>query len=172
MWDLFCSEVIKHKTIRGGRFNPGAYSMGIHVLEGFLTRATPDGRKAFDPLSNSLSPVNQVEKSGPTAILKSIAKLNYDSAINGVAINIRFHPISVEGNENLEKFYHLLNTYFELGGMQVQPNVVSTEVLKDAQKHPKNYPDLIIKVGGYNALFIDLGSPIQNDIINRLENKI
>ena len=172
LWNLYCNEVAKHETIRGGRFNSGAYSMGLHVLIGFLTVASADGRKAFQPISNSLSPVNQVEKCGTTAILKSISKLNYDLATNGVAINIRFHPLSVEGNEKLQKYYNLINTYFKLGGMQVQPNVVSTEVLRDAQKHPENYPDLLVKIGGYNALFTDLGSPIQNDIINRLENKI
>ncbi|MHA1785934.1 MAG: glycyl radical protein [Candidatus Helarchaeota archaeon] len=172
LWDLYCSEVIKHETIRGGRFNPGAYSMGLHVLEGFLTIASADGRKAYQPISNSLSPVNQVEKNGPTAVLKSIAKLDYSLAINGVAVNIRFHPLSLNNEEKLEKYYDLIKTYFKLGGMQVQPNVVSTKVLRDAQKHPENYPDLLVKIGGYNALFTDLGSPIQNDIINRLENQI
>ncbi|NHI93998.1 MAG: hypothetical protein EAX96_16030 [Candidatus Lokiarchaeota archaeon] len=172
LWALYCNEVVKHKTMRGGRFNPGAYSMGLHVLEGFLTIASADGRKAYQPISNSLSPVNQVEKNGTTAILKSISKLNYELATNGVAVNIRFHPLSVKGDEKLEKYYNLIDTYFKLGGMQVQPNVVSTEVLRDAQKHPENYPDLLVKIGGYNALFVDLGSPIQNDIIDRLENKL
>ena len=98
--------------------------------------------------------------------------MNYDLATNGVAVNVRFHPLSLQNEENLEKFHDLLKTYFELGGMQVQPTVVSTETLKDAQKNPKEYPDLVVKVGGYNALFVDLGSPIQNDIIDRLENQI
>ena len=172
LWDLYCKEVVKHKTIRGGRFNPGAYSMGIHVLEGFLTRPTADGRKALEPISNSLSPVNKVEKNGITATLNSIAKLNYDLATNGVAVNVRFHSQNIQKEENLEKYYLLFKTYFDLGGMQLQPNVVSTETLKDAQKHPENYPDLVVKVGGYNAVFIDLGTPIQNDIINRLENTV
>ncbi len=169
LWDLYCQEVIKHKSIRGGRFNPGAYSMGIHVLEGLITMATADGRKAFQPLSNSLSPANQTELNGITATLNSIAKLNYSLATNGVAVNMRFHPQNLEAEENLEKFYYLLKTYFEKGGMQIQPTVVSTETLRDAQKHPENYPDLIVKVGGYNATFVDLGTAIQNDIIDRLE---
>ncbi|MHA1235727.1 MAG: glycine radical domain-containing protein [Promethearchaeota archaeon] len=144
--------------------------MGIHVMEGILTRPTADGRKAGRPISNSLSPVNRVEKNGITAIMNSIAKLNYDYAMNGVAVNVRLHPQNLESQENIEKFYHLLKTYFEKGGMQIQPNVVSTETLKDAQIHPENYTDLIVKVGGYNATFIDLGIPIQNDIIDRLEH--
>jgi len=172
IWGLFCTEVVKHETFRGGRFNPGAYSMGIHVLMGLLLNATPDGRKRAEPISNSLSPVNRVGKKGVTAILKSVAKLDYDLAINGIALNVRFHPLSVQSNEKVEKFHALLKTYFELGGMQVQPNVVSTDTLKDAQKHPENYPDLIVKVGGYNALFVDLGSSIQRDIIKRLEHQL
>ncbi|MFX1593418.1 MAG: pyruvate formate lyase family protein [Promethearchaeota archaeon] len=172
LWDLFCSEVVKHRCIRNGRYNPGAYSMGVHVIEGFFTKASADGRKAMQSLSNSLSPVNNVEKNGLTATLNSIANLNYTLAINGVAVNIRIHPQNLLREENLEKFYHLLKGYFDKGGMQIQPTAVSTETLKDAQKHPEKYPDLIVKVGGYNATFVDLGTPIQNDIIDRLEHKI
>ncbi|UCC19898.1 MAG: hypothetical protein JSV62_01070, partial [Promethearchaeota archaeon] len=172
LWDSFCSEVVKHKCIRNGRYNPGAYSMGIHVIEGFFTRASADGRKAMQPLSNSLSPVNCMEKNGLTATLNSISKLNYSLAINGVAVNIRLHPQNFLREDNLDKFLYLLKGYFNRGGMQVQPTVVSTETLKDAQKHPEKYPDLIVKVGGYNATFIDLGTPIQNDIIKRLEHNL
>jgi formate C-acetyltransferase len=171
LWNLFTSEVTKHKPIRGGRYSAGAYSMGIHVMEGFFTQPTADGRKAMQAISNSLSPVNKVEKNGITAILNSLAKLNYKNATNGVAVNIRIHPQNLQNEESIEKFYNLLKPYFDSGGMQIQPTVVSTDTLKDAQKHPENYPDLIVKVGGYNATFIDLGTPIQNDIIDRLENK-
>ncbi|MFX1417446.1 MAG: pyruvate formate lyase family protein [Promethearchaeota archaeon] len=171
LWDLFCSEVAKHKCNRNGRYNPGAYSMGIHVIEGLFTRASADGRRAMQPLSNSLSPVNNMERNGLTAALNSIANLNYKLAINGVAVNIRIHPQNLMSEENIDKFYYLLKGYFEKGGMQLQPTAVSTETLRDAQKNPENYSDLIVKVGGYNATFIDLGTPIQNDIINRLEHK-
>ena len=172
LWDLFTSEVAKHTCLRGGRYSAGAYSMGVHVMEGFVTRPTADGRKAFEPISNSLSPVNGAEKNGITAILNSVAKLDYQNAVNGVAVNVRIHPQNLEHDENVEKFYHLLKTYFEKGGMQIQPTVVSTETLLAAQKNPENYKDLIVKVGGYNATYIDLGVPIQNEIINRLENRI
>ncbi|MFX0145538.1 MAG: pyruvate formate lyase family protein, partial [Candidatus Hodarchaeota archaeon] len=170
LWDLFGKEVTKYTPIRGGRYSVGAYSMGIHVMEGFFTQPTADGRKAMEPISNSLSPVNNVEKEGLTAILNSVAKLNYDYATNGIALNIRIHPQNLTNEENIEKFYSLLKGYFNKGGMQVQPTAVSTETLRNAQKHPEKYPDLIVKVGGYNATFIDLGTPIQNDIIDRLEH--
>ena len=169
LWDLFCMEVSKHKPIRGGRYCAGSYSMGVHVMEGFFTQPTADGRKAMEPISNSLSPVNKSEKNGITATLNSIGKLNYELATNGIAVNVRIHPQNLESEENIEKFYNLLRGYFEKGGMQIQATVVSTETLRDAQKHPENYPDLIVKVGGYNATFVDLGTPIQNDIIDRLE---
>jgi formate C-acetyltransferase len=170
LWDLFCSEVSKYKCIRNGRYNPGAYSMGIHVIEGLFTRASADGRMARQPLSNSLSPVNNTEKKGLTATLNSIAKLNYELSTNGVAVNVRIHPQNLSNEESIEKFYYLLKSYFDSGGMQLQPTVVSTETLKDAQQHPEKYSDLIVKVGGYNATFVDLGTPIQNDIINRMEH--
>ncbi len=170
LWDLFSGMVAKYQPIRGGRYSAGAYSMGIHVMEGFFTQPTADGRRAMEAISNSISPVNNVEKNGLTAILNSVAKLNYQNTTNGVALNIRIHPQNLMNEENIEKFYYLIKGYFDKGGMQIQPNAVSTETLKDAQKNPENYSDLIVKVGGYNATFIDLGTPIQNDIIDRLEH--
>ncbi len=171
LWDLFSREVAKYFHIRGGPYSAGAYSMGVHVMQGFITRPTADGRKAFEPLSNSLSPVNGTEKNGITAILNSVAKINYVYAANGVAVNIRIHPQNLETDINVDKFYALLKSFFEQGGMQIQPTVVSTETLRDAQANPEEYRDLIVKVGGYNATYIDLGTPIQNDIISRLENR-
>jgi formate C-acetyltransferase len=170
LWDLFCSKVGKHKCVRGGKYNAGAYSMGVHVLLGAFMKASADGRKAMEPISNSLSPVNKVEKNGITAALNSVAKLNYELATNGVAVNVRIHPQNLQTEENIERFSQLLKGYFESGGMQLQPTVVSTETLRDAQKRPEDYQDLVVKVGGYNSTFIDLGKPIQNDIINRLEH--
>ena len=172
IWDLFTSEVSKYAPIRGGHYNAGAYSMGIHVMEGLFTQATADGRKALEPISNSLSPVNNAVKNGITAILNSLAKLNYEKATNGVAVNVRIHPQNLNSEENMEKLCSLLKGYFKAGGMQLQPNVVSSETLKDAQAHPDNYKDLIVKVGGYNASFVDLGALIQNDIIDRFEHSL
>ncbi|MHA1885027.1 MAG: pyruvate formate lyase family protein [Promethearchaeota archaeon] len=170
VWDSFCSEVRKHTCARGGLYNPGAYSMGIHVIEGFFTRASADGRKALQPLSNSLSPVNKSEQNGITAALNSVAKLKYSSSLNGVAVNVRINPQNLSNKENVEKLASLLKGYFSLGGMQIQPTVVSTDTLRDAQHHPEDYRDLVVKVGGYNATFVDLGTQIQNDIIDRLEH--
>jgi len=92
LWDLFTRKVSEYAPLRGGRYSAGAYSMGVHVIEGFVTKPTPDGRKAFEPISNSLSPVNGTETNGITAVLNSLARLNYDYAANGVAVNVRIHP--------------------------------------------------------------------------------
>ena len=172
LWLLFTSEVAKHKPLRGGCYNAGAYSMGIHVMEGLFTQPSADGRKAHEPISNSLSPANHATRNGLTAALNSIAKLTYNQATNGIAVNIRMHPQNLESEENIEKLYSLLQGYFSKGGMQIQPNIVSSETLRDAQHHPQDYLDLIVKVGGYNATFIDLGTPIQNDIIDRMEYEL
>jgi pyruvate formate-lyase/glycerol dehydratase family glycyl radical enzyme len=172
LWILFTSEVAKHKPLRGGRYNAGAYSMGIHVMEGLFTQPSADGRKALEPISNSLSPVNHATRNGVTSVLNSVSKLNYKYATNGIAVNIRMHPQNLESKENQEKLYDLLKGYFSKGGMQIQPNIVSTETLRDAQEHPQDYLDLIVKVGGYNATFVDLGTPIQNDIIDRMEYEL
>ncbi len=169
LWDKFSQEVAKYTPLRGGRFSAGAYSMGIHVMEGFFTRPSADGRKAMQAISNSLSPVNNSEKNGITGVLNSAAKLNYDFATNGIALNVRFHPQNIDTNENLDKLYFLLKAFFHAGGMQIQPTVVSSDTLREAQKHPENFQDLIVKVGGYNATFIDLGKPIQDDIIDRYQ---
>jgi pyruvate formate-lyase/glycerol dehydratase family glycyl radical enzyme len=169
LWDIFTQEVAKYTPLRGGRFSAGAYSMGIHVMEGFFTRPSADGRKAMQAISNSLSPVNNSEKNGITGVLNSAAKLNYDFATNGIALNVRFHPQNIDTNENLEKLYFLLKAFFHAGGIQIQPTVVSSDILREAQKHPENFQDLIVKVGGYNATFIDLGKPIQDDIIDRCQ---
>ncbi len=170
VWDSFCTEVRNHTCARNGQYNPGAYSMGIHVIEGFFTRASANGRKALQPLSNSLSPVNGSEQNGITAALNSVAKLNYSSALNGVAVNVRINPQNLSNKEKVEKLVDLLKGYFSSGGMQLQPTVVSTDTLRDAQLHPEEYSDLIVKVGGYNATFTDLGPQIQNDIIDRFEH--
>jgi len=82
------------------------------------------------------------------------------------------HPQNISSEENVDKFYYLLKSYFDKGGMQIQPNIVSTDTLRDAQKHPEKNPDLVVKVGGYNATYVDLGTPIQNDIIDRFEHNL
>jgi len=167
--EAFCSEVVKHESIRGGHFRPSFYSYGTHVLDGLFIGATPDGRKACEAISNGISPTNNREGKGPTAVLKSAAKLNHRMISNGNALNLRIHPSAVGNEEGLTNVSSLIRTYFDMGGMHVQFNVVSSEMLRDAQKHPENYRDLVVRVSGYSAFFTDLGRSIQDDIIARTE---
>jgi len=169
IFEAFCSEVTKHSSIRGGHFRPSFYSYGTHVVDGLFLGTTPDGRKACEAVSNGISPSNKREGRGPTAVLKSAAKLNHKLVTNGNALNLRLHPSLVRDEEGLKKVASLIRTYFDLGGMHVQFNVVSSEMLRDAQLHPEKYKDLVVRVSGYSAFFIDLGKSIQDDIIARTE---
>lgn len=165
----FCDAVKSHKSIRGGIFRPSFFSYGIHVFDGVVLGATPDGRRSGEPTSNSISPTNGTERNGPTAVMKSVAKLLNLKASNGTSLNMRLTPDLLSNKQGIYKTAMLLRTFFALGGMHVQFNVVSSEMLKDAQKHPEKYMDLIVRVSGYTAYFVDLGKPVQDDIINRIE---
>lgn len=164
---FFCREVTKHQSIRGGHFRPSFYSYGTHVLDGLFLGATPDGRMAGEVISNGISPVNAREEKGQTAVLKSAAKLEHRLVSNGNALNLRLLPSMVQDDDTLRKVMSLVKTYFRLGGMHLQFNVVSRETLEDAQQHPQNHRDLVVRVSGYSAFFTDLGKLIQDDIIAR-----
>jgi formate C-acetyltransferase len=164
----FAADAEKHRNARGGRFRAGMYSYGNHVLDGFYVGATPDGRRRGEPLSNGISPSNRVgEGNGLTALLKSVASVEQRRLSGGVSLNIKVHPSYIESEEGLGKMTALLKTYFDLGGMHIQPNVISNETLRAAQKDPEAYRDLVVKVAGYSAYFTDLGRSIQDDIIDR-----
>ncbi|MHA1291360.1 MAG: glycyl radical protein [Promethearchaeota archaeon] len=168
--EVFCNEVMKQKSIRnGGIFRPGFFSYGMNVVDGSLLGATPNGRLAGAPVSNSMSPSNNVEKNGPTAIIKSYAKLNHEKISNGSALNIKLNPSYFKNDERKKKFVALLRSFVDLKAMHAQFNTIDNKVLKDAQIHPENYVDLIVRVSGYCAFFNDLGKPVQDDIIQRTE---
>jgi formate C-acetyltransferase len=160
----------KHRNARGGRFRTGMYSYGNHVLDGFYIGATPDGRKRGEPISNGISPSNRIgQGNGLTAYMKSAAAIDQGLLSGGVSLNVKIHPSYIESNDGISKMASLLATYFELGGMHVQPNVVSDETLRAAQNDPDAYRDLVVKVAGYSAYFTDLGRSIQDDIIDRYQ---
>jgi formate C-acetyltransferase len=166
---FFCREVSRKRTIRGGPFRPGFFSYGMHVVEGTYLGASPSGRRAGEPVSNSFSPSNGSERNGPTAMLRSIAGIDHGLISNGCAVNIKLPPRMFETEEGLEKMVQLVKVYFASGGMELQPNVVSNATLRDAQDHPDRYRDLVVRVSGYSALFLDLGRPLQDEIISRSE---
>jgi len=159
----------KHRTWAGGPFVAYIISMITHTIDGRLSIAGLDGRKAATPYAASCNPYN-VERQGVTAALRSVARLPFEHVM-GCAVNVKFHPSGIGNNpEAREKWASLVRTYFSMGGSQVQPTVASVEMLREAQQNPEGHRDLIVKVGGYSTYFVDLGREIQEEIIARTEH--
>jgi formate C-acetyltransferase len=166
MWD----DIIKdYKNYRGGDFWTGIYSATTHVPFGMLTGTLPNGRKAGEPLSVGISPSQGMADSGPTAVLKSASKIDYKLSPNGVALNLEFSPSYFRGKEGIKNFSALVKGFFNLGGMHVQFNFVGRETLLAAKKNPEKYKDLLVRVAGFSAAFVDLDPRVQDEIISRTE---
>jgi len=170
--EIFCRAVERHHNYRGGEYQPGLYSVTSHVVFGAVVGALPNGRRAGEPLSPSVSPAQGMNTSGPTATLKSAAKINYELVTNGAALNLKFTPTSFKGEKGLEVFRWLLRTFFDLGGMHLHCNIVDRQTLLAAKENPDEYQDLVVRVAGYSARFVDLLPAIQDEIISRTEDQI
>ena len=163
----FCEDVGQYRNLRGGWFVPGLYSVSANVPIGSLILATPNGRKALAPVAEACSPCHGVERVGPTQAAMSVAHIDHVLATNGTQYNQKYHPLSLAGQKGLEALAVLIDTFFEEGGYHIQFNVVSADALRKAQKQPDKYRDLVVRVAGYTAFFIDLNEDTQNDIIER-----
>jgi formate C-acetyltransferase len=164
------NESRKHKRpIDGGTYRGLLISAGGQVLAGHALGATPDGRLAREAVSNGISPANGTDTEGMTAVFHSAAQACRARLSGGTALNMTINPMTLKTDENLEKFASLIRGYFELGGRNVQFNPMGRDMLKDAQKNPENYPDLMVKVSGYSYRFVDLSKALQDDIISRTE---
>jgi formate C-acetyltransferase len=167
----YCNEVAEYKNIRGGIFQPGSYTVSAHIPLGEVVGATPDGRMAKEQLADGgLSPMVGRDKKGPTASLKSVSKLDNYLTSNGSLLNVKFSPATLEGDEGLRKLVGYIQAFSRLKIQHIQFNVVSQDTLREAQKHPEKYQNLVVRVAGYSAIFIELDKSIQNDIINRTEH--
>jgi pyruvate formate-lyase/glycerol dehydratase family glycyl radical enzyme len=173
----YIDEVMKYPNTRfgrgpiGGTRYAGTSSISANVGQGLGTMATPDGRKAYTPLAEGCSPTHAMDKNGPTAVFKSVAKLPTKDITGGVLLNQKVTPQVLEKEEAKMKLVALLRTFFNrLKGFHVQYNVVSRETLIDAQKHPEKHRDLIVRVAGYSAFFNVLSKTTQDDIIERTEH--
>ncbi|MBN1343605.1 MAG: hypothetical protein JXQ73_13035 [Phycisphaerae bacterium] len=168
MKDLF-EDTYQYRNARGGPFVVYVISMTTHTIDGRLSIASLDGRKAATPYAASCNPYN-VERRGVTAALRSVAALPFED-VTGCAVNVRFHPTAIGRDaETRRKWISLIRTYFQLGGSQIQPTVASAEMLRSARMKPEEYRDLIVKVGGYSTYFVDLGRAIQDEVIARTEH--
>lgn len=158
-------------TLEGPRgvYNGGTFTMLTHLFYGNFVPATPDGRATGDPLADAISPRQGFDINGPTAYIKSASKLPHRALSNGDQLNIRFNPTSVAGDAGTQKLKELFQTYFDLSGMQVQFNVVGTDELHKAQAKPEEYQDLVVRIAGYSAYFVELEKGTQDDFITRTE---
>ena len=160
-----------YKNPRGGVYQAGLYPVSANVPLGAQTGATPDGRLAYTPVADGVSPAAGRDVKGPTAGANSVSRLDHYIASNGTLYNMKFHPSALEGRGGLENFVALVRGYFDQKGSHVQFNVVSRETLRDAQAHPEKYKSLVVRVAGYSALFTTLSRSLQDDIIARTEQK-
>lgn len=154
---------------RGGKYQAGLYPVSANVPLGAQTGATPDGRLAFTPVADGVSPSAGKDVCGPTAACNSVSKLDHFIASNGTLFNMKFHPSALKGQSGLEAFCSLVRAYFDQKGSHIQFNVVDRATLIDAQKNPEKYKGLVVRVAGYSALFTTLSKSLQDDIINRTE---
>jgi formate C-acetyltransferase len=171
--DTYCRYVENRPNSRGGKYLPGIYSVSSNVALGLTQWASPDGRVALEPVSDCLDPVHTWAGShdikGPTAIAKSVTKLDHIRAGNGTLLNWKLSPSSVAGEAGRDNLIYLLDVYFDRKGMHSQFNIVSRETLEQALKHPEEYRYLLVRVAGYSAFFVELSKPLQYDIIGRTE---
>lgn len=168
---FYGDEVAKYENPRGGTFHPGSYTVSAHIPLGEGVGASADGRKAGEQLADGgLSPMVGRDQQGPSASLKSVSKLDNILNSNGSLLNVKFSPSTLEGERGIEKLISYLKSFSRLKLQHIQFNVIHRETLIDAQKHPENYKDLVVRVAGYSAMFTELSKPIQDDIIRRSEH--
>ena len=170
VFDIFYNAINGKPTFKGGKFRINMLPTTSHVYFGSVMKATPDGRKEFEPLSEGISPFQGADKKGPTAVLKSAAKIDHLKT-GGTLLNQKFSPSFFKNDQTLTKLSHLIRSYFKMDGHHIQFNVVNAETLRKAQKNPEKYSDLIVRVAGYSDYFNDLGESLQNEIIRRTEHE-
>lgn len=170
---FYCKEVEQYRNPRGGQFTPGSYTVSAHVPLGAVVGATPDGRFAGEQLADGgLSPMLGQDHQGPTAVLKSVSKLDNTLLSNGTLLNVKFTPSTLEGQQGLNKLADFLGAFTRLKLQHVQFNVVNAEQLREAQKRPQDFAGLVVRVAGYSAFFVELSKEIQDDIIGRTAHQL
>jgi formate C-acetyltransferase len=170
---FYCKEVEQHLNPRGGHFTPGSYTVSAHVPLGSVVGATPDGRLAGDRLADGgLSPMVGQDSQGPTAVLKSVSKLDNYLLSNGTLLNVKFTPATLAGDGGLNKLADFLQAFSKLKLQHIQFNVVNADTLREAQQRPQDFAGLVVRVAGYSAFFVELSKEIQDDIIHRTAHQL
>ncbi len=169
IFEAYFAVVDGRPNTKGGHYRINLLPTTCHVYFGSVIGATPDGRLAQCPLSEGISPVQGADRHGPTSVLKSAAKIDH-LRTGGTLLNQKFTPQVLEDEDGIEKLMHLIRSYFKMDGHHIQFNVVTAETLRQAQKEPDQYKDLIVRVAGYSDYFVDLGKDLQDEIIRRTEH--
>ena len=168
VFDMYYDVLSGHKSPRGADYRVNMLPTTCHVYFGKVTGATPDGRNAWKVLSEGISPVQGADTNGPTAVIRSAKKIDHIKT-GGTLLNQKFTPSLLSTEEGCNNLVHLIRAYFRMDGHHIQFNVVDADTLREAQKHPEDYRDLIVRVAGYSDYFNDLGEDLQNEIICRTE---
>jgi trans-4-hydroxy-L-proline dehydratase len=168
VFDVFYDAVNGRPNTKGGAYRVNYLSTTCHVYFGSVTGATPDGRRAWEPLSDGISPTQGADRHGPTAVIQSAAKVDH-ARTGGTLLNQKFSPHLVEGESGLDHLAQLVRSYFKLDGHHIQFNIVMAETLREAQREPEKHRDLIVRVAGYSDYFCDLTPALQGEIIARTE---
>ncbi|MFQ6113427.1 MAG: trans-4-hydroxy-L-proline dehydratase [bacterium] len=169
IFEAFFDAVDGRHNTKGGHYRINLLPTTCHVYFGSVVGATADGRLACKPLSEGISPVQGSDKNGPTAVVKSAAKIDHIRT-GGTLLNQKFTPQILQDEDGIKKLAHLIRSYFKMDGHHIQFNVVTAEILRKAQANPEQYKDLIVRVAGYSDYFVDLGIDLQNEIIRRTEH--
>lgn len=170
IFEVYYEAVDGRPNTKGGKYRINLLPTTVHIYFGRVAGASADGRKACEPLSEGISPVQAADRNGPTAVIKSAAKMDHVRT-GGTLLNQKFTPHILADEEGIDKLCALIRSYFKLDGHHIQLNVVSADMLRDAQKHPEKYRDLIVRVAGYSDYFVDVGVELQNEIIKRTEHQ-
>jgi formate C-acetyltransferase len=169
-FEAYMDAVDGRPNTRGGTYHVDLLPTTCHVYFGSVLGATPDGRRAGMPLSEGISPVQGADRRGPTAVLRSVAKMDHVRT-GGTLLNQKFAPDLLADEAGLDQLVALVRTYFKLDGHHIQFNVVDASTLRDAQAQPEQYRDLIVRVAGYSDYFCDLSPALQEEIIARTEHE-
>jgi formate C-acetyltransferase len=169
VFEAYFSAVEGRKNTKGGEYHINLLPTTVHVYFGAVTGATSDGRRATTPLSEGVSPVQGADRHGPTAALRSVAKMDH-ARTGGTLLNQKFTPQVLASEEGLDKLVQLIRSYFRLDGHHIQFNVVDAKTLRAAQQNPEQYRSLIVRVAGYSDYFCDLSATLQEEIIARTEH--
>jgi formate C-acetyltransferase len=168
VFEIYFKSVDGRPNTKGGHCRINLLPTTSHVYFGSVIGATPDGRFAYEPLSEGISPVQGADVNGPTAVIKSAGKIDH-LRTGGTLLNQKFTPQLMETESGIEKVTKLIRSYFRMDGHHIQFNVVTANTLRKAQKEPEKYRDLIVRVAGYSDYFVDLTTELQNEIIKRTE---